>query len=122
MVRNVAARGREVWRDARHALRRDRHVAESCGIGVPFTMKHTGRSHDAVAKGSGQPIDYPKPDGVLTFDRLSSVFVSNTNHEEDQPVHLTLRDPDDPDRQSICRYTPSPSSVIVRQAFTRFVG
>lgn len=40
-----------------------------------------------------QPIDYPKPDGKLTFDRLSSVFLSNTNHEEDQPVHLVLGDP-----------------------------
>ena len=39
------------------------------------------------------PIDYPKPDGVISFDRLSSVFVSNTNHEEDQPIHLTLKDP-----------------------------
>ena len=39
-----------------------------------------------------KPIDYPKPDGVLTFDRLSSVFISNTNHEEDQPVHLQLSD------------------------------
>ena len=39
-------------------------------------------------------IDYPKPDGVLTFDRLSSVFLSNTNHEEDQPVHLQVKDPD----------------------------
>ena len=38
------------------------------------------------------PIDYPKPDGKLTFDRLSSVFISNTNHEEDQPAHLTLKD------------------------------
>src|SRR5690606_36571828 len=37
-------------------------------------------------------IDYPKPDGVLTFDRLSSVFLSNTNHEEDQPVHLQVKD------------------------------
>ena len=45
-----------------------------------------------------KPIDYPKPDGVLTFDRLSSVFISNTNHEEDQPVHLTLKDPVDPGR------------------------
>ena len=44
-----------------------------------------------------QPIAYPKPDGTLTFDRLSSVFVSNTNHEEDQPVHLVLRDPAIPD-------------------------
>src|SRR5207245_8156709 len=47
-------------------------------------------------KDAPTPIDYPKPDGVLTFDRLSSVFVSNTNHEEDQPVHLTLKDADIP--------------------------
>ena len=47
-------------------------------------------------KEDAKPIDYPKPDGVLTFDRLSSVFVSNTNHEEDQPVHLTLKDADIP--------------------------
>ena len=38
-------------------------------------------------------IDYPKPDGELTFDRLSSVFISNTNHAEDQPAHRHLRDP-----------------------------
>ena len=38
-------------------------------------------------------IDYPRPDGKLTFDRLSSVFISNTNHEENQPAHLRLRDP-----------------------------
>ena len=42
------------------------------------------------------PIVYPKPDGVLTFDRLSSVFLSNTNHEEDQPIHLRLGDPSIP--------------------------
>jgi electron-transferring-flavoprotein dehydrogenase len=47
-------------------------------------------------KTQARPIDYPKPDGILTFDRLSSVFVSNTNHEEDQPVHLTLKDADIP--------------------------
>ncbi len=45
---------------------------------------------------ASKPIHYPKPDGVLTFDRLSSVFLSNTNHEEDQPCHLTLADPDIP--------------------------
>src|SRR6185436_1144026 len=39
-----------------------------------------------------EPIAYPKPDGVLTFDRLSSVFISNTNHTENQPIHLTLKD------------------------------
>ena len=41
-------------------------------------------------------IEYPKPDGVISFDKLSSVFLSNTNHEEDQPCHLTLIDPDVP--------------------------
>ncbi|MBR7518886.1 4Fe-4S dicluster domain-containing protein, partial [Mycobacterium tuberculosis] len=40
-----------------------------------------------------KPIAYPKPDGVLTFDRLSSVFLSNTNHEENEPVHLIVKDP-----------------------------
>eukprot|EP01013_Petalomonas_cantuscygni_P018481 TRINITY_DN3591_c0_g1_i1.p2 TRINITY_DN3591_c0_g1~~TRINITY_DN3591_c0_g1_i1.p2 ORF type:complete len:150 (+),score=32.73 TRINITY_DN3591_c0_g1_i1:60-452(+) len=43
-----------------------------------------------------EKIVYPKPDGVITFDRLSSVFLSNTNHEEDQPVHLQLKDPSIP--------------------------
>ena len=40
-----------------------------------------------------KPIVYPKPDGKISFDRLSSVFLSNTNHEEDQPIHLKLADP-----------------------------
>ena len=51
-----------------------------------------------------KPIAYPKPDGKLTFDRLSSVFVSNTNHEEDQPVHLVLRDPSIPIRVNLPEY------------------
>ena len=46
-----------------------------------------------------KPIVYPKPDGVVSFDKLSSVFISNTNHEEDQPVHLRLSDPSIPDRE-----------------------
>jgi len=50
------------------------------------------------------PIDYPKPDGVLTFDKLSSVFVSNTNHEENQPSHLTLKDPSIPVAINWARY------------------
>ncbi|MDW8125048.1 MAG: electron transfer flavoprotein-ubiquinone oxidoreductase [Geminicoccaceae bacterium] len=60
---------------------------------APWTLRHRGPDHamlkpaDACAR-----IDYPKPDGVLTFDRLSSVFVSNTNHEENQPCHLVVRD------------------------------
>jgi len=60
----------------------------------PFgTMKH-GKPDYAATEPASQhkPIDYPKPDGVLTFDRLSSVFLSNTNHEEEQPIHLQVRD------------------------------
>ena len=61
---------------------------------APWTLGHPGADHDALEPSHAhRPIEYPKPDGVLTFDRLSSVFVSNTNHEEDQPSHLRLRDP-----------------------------
>ena len=66
------------------------------GIGVPWTLKLRPDHCSLRRKGEVRPIDYPKPDGVVTFDRLSSVFVSNTNHEEDQPVHLTLKDADIP--------------------------
>ena len=62
------------------------------GISLPWTLKHTPDNSTLRRKDAAKPIAYPKPDGVLTFDRLSSVFVSNTNHEEDQPVHLTLKD------------------------------
>ncbi|MBA3878300.1 MAG: electron transfer flavoprotein-ubiquinone oxidoreductase [Sphingobium sp.] len=66
---------------------------ESWGIKMPFTMGHHA-NHEELWRADLVPkIDYPKPDGVLTFDRLSSVFLSNTNHEEDQPIHLTLKDP-----------------------------
>jgi electron-transferring-flavoprotein dehydrogenase len=60
---------------------------------VPWTFKHGHVDNESLKKKTdAKPIDYPKPDGVLTFDRLSSVFISNTNHEEDQPIHLTLKD------------------------------
>ena len=62
------------------------------GIGLPFTMKHHLDHDTLLRKDLARPIAYPKPDGAISFDRLSSVFVSNTNHEEDQPVHLTLKD------------------------------
>ncbi|GGB69756.1 electron transfer flavoprotein-ubiquinone oxidoreductase [Blastomonas aquatica] len=62
------------------------------GIGLPFTMKHDPDYKHMGRADLYKPIDYPKPDGVITFDRLSSVFLSNTNHEEDQPVHLKLKD------------------------------
>ena len=60
---------------------------------LPFTL-HDRKADHAQLKAADQckKIEYPKPDGSLTFDRLSSVFLSNTNHEEDQPCHLTLKD------------------------------
>jgi len=63
------------------------------GISPFGTMKH-GKPDYAALEPAAQhkKIDYPKPDGVLTFDKLSSVFLSNTNHEEDQPVHLQVKD------------------------------
>lgn len=66
---------------------------EHWGMKMPFTLHHKPDHESLWGRNEVQPIDYPKPDGVLTFDRLSSVFISNTNHEEDQPVHLTLKDP-----------------------------
>ena len=71
----------------------------------PFgTMRH-GKPDYATLKplAEVEPIVYPKPDGVLTFDRLSSVFLSNTNHEEDQPSHLKLADPTIPIRENLPR-------------------
>ena len=64
------------------------------GFSLLGTMSH-GKPDSATLKPAAacRPIAYPKPDGKLTFDRLSSVYLSNTNHEEDQPVHLIVRDP-----------------------------
>jgi electron-transferring-flavoprotein dehydrogenase len=60
---------------------------------APWTWSHH-QDHETLKKASeSKRIDYPKPDGKLTFDRLSSVFLSNTNHEEDQPAHLKLKEP-----------------------------
>ncbi|MEX0958998.1 MAG: electron transfer flavoprotein-ubiquinone oxidoreductase [Burkholderiales bacterium] len=62
---------------------------------APWTLHHAHADHETLKrKDQAKPIAYPKPDGKLTFDRLSSVFISNTNHGEDQPVHLQLKDPD----------------------------
>ena len=59
---------------------------------LPWTLGHHEDHKTLKPAAACRKIDYPKPDGALTFDRLSSVFISNTNHEEDQPCHLTLRD------------------------------
>ena len=63
---------------------------------TPWTYGHSP-DHEGLKRASNcKPINYPKPDGKISFDRLSSVFLSNTNHEENQPVHLKLEDPDAP--------------------------
>ena len=62
------------------------------GMRLPWTFRHHRDSESLWRKDLARPIAYPKPDGVISFDRLSSVFLSNTNHEEDQPIHLTLKD------------------------------
>ena len=66
---------------------------EHFGIRMPFTMGHEPDHTKLWRKEHCHPIAYPKPDGVISFDKLSSVFLSNTNHEENQPVHLQLKDP-----------------------------
>jgi electron-transferring-flavoprotein dehydrogenase len=60
---------------------------------APWTLRHGHADHEVLEdKSKHTPIDYPKPDGEVSFDRNSSVYISNTNHEEDQPAHLTLKD------------------------------
>ncbi|MBX9731961.1 MAG: electron transfer flavoprotein-ubiquinone oxidoreductase [Sphingomonas sp.] len=77
---------------------------EHWGIKMPFTLGHHPDHESLWRKDLVKKIDYPKPDGVISFDRLSSVFLSNTNHEEDQPIHLQLTDPDIPVKYDLPMY------------------
>ncbi|MBE0593787.1 MAG: 4Fe-4S dicluster domain-containing protein, partial [Gemmatimonadales bacterium] len=72
---------------------------------APFTL-HTSKPDNEYLKPAAEctRIDYPKPDGKISFDKLSSVFISNTNHEENQPIHLTLKDPTIPVEVNLARY------------------
>jgi electron-transferring-flavoprotein dehydrogenase len=71
---------------------------------APWTFHHHA-DHSMLRKANEcEPIEYPKPDGVVSFDRNSSVFLSATNHEEDQPVHLTLKDPSVPIDINLAEY------------------
>jgi electron-transferring-flavoprotein dehydrogenase len=90
---------------------------------APWTLHHHPDHLQLMPAAAAQQITYPRPDGKVSFDRLSSVFISNTNHEEDQPPHLRLRDPakaisvnyrlyDSPEQ----RYCPAGVYEIVRQA------
>ncbi len=89
---------------------------------APWTFRHKHADNECLKPAAEMPkIDYPKPDGVITFDKLSSVFISNTNHEEDQPVHLTLKDPSVPVEHNLKlydepaqRYCPAGVYEIVR--------
>ncbi|HMA16732.1 MAG TPA: electron transfer flavoprotein-ubiquinone oxidoreductase, partial [Kiloniellaceae bacterium] len=89
---------------------------------APWTLHHKHADHECLKPAAEAPkIDYPRPDGVITFDKLSSVFISNTNHEEDQPVHLTLKDPSVPVAHNLPlydepaqRYCPAGVYEIVR--------
>ena len=69
------------------------------------TWKHGKPDYATLRPASeSKPIDYPKPDGVISFDRLTNVAFSATNHEEDQKVHLRLKDPDVPVRENLPRF------------------
>jgi len=91
---------------------------------APWTLHHAHADHETLmTRQEAQPIAYPKPDGVISFDRLSSVFISNTNHNEDQPVHLTLHDATVPIKVNLDlydapeqRYCPAGVYEIVRDA------
>ena len=91
---------------------------------APWTLRHHAADHTTLKRAADcQPINYPKPDGVITFDRLSSVHLSNTNHEEDQPCHLTLKDASVPISINLPlydapeqRYCPAGVYEVVRDA------
>jgi len=71
---------------------------------APWTLKLSADHLKLKKAAECQPIAYPKPDGVVSFDRLSSVFLSNTNHEENEPCHLTLKDPEVPIKVNLALY------------------
>ena len=83
----------------------DMWTNELLGASMFGTMKHKKADADTLQRlADVKPIVYPKPDGKISFDKSSSVFLSNTNHEEDQPIHLKLRDPAVPVRDNLPRY------------------
>ena len=88
----------------------------------PWTIRRRTPDHASLEPASKhEKIVYPKPDGVLTFDRLSSVFLSSTHHEEDQPSHLTLKNPDIPVSVNLAQYA-GPEARYCPAAVYEFVG
>ncbi|OAK65620.1 electron transfer flavoprotein-ubiquinone oxidoreductase [Variovorax paradoxus] len=89
---------------------------------IPWTLRRNKADHLYLKPASEcKPIVYPKPDGKLTFDRLSSVFISNTNHEEQQPAHLTLKDPMVPVNINLEKFA-GPESRYCPAGVYEFVG
>jgi electron-transferring-flavoprotein dehydrogenase len=89
---------------------------------IPWTLRRTKPDHLYLKPAAEcKPIVYPKPDGKLTFDRLSSVFISNTNHEEQQPAHLTLKDPTVPVDINLAKFA-GPESRYCPAGVYEFVG
>ena len=89
---------------------------------APWTLKHAHADHETLKpKNEAQPIQYPKPDGVLTFDRLTDLSFSNTNHSEDQPPHLTLKDPSVPVAINLKKYD-GPEQRYCPAGVYEFVG
>ena len=89
---------------------------------APWTLHHTHADHECLKPAAEyQPIVYPKPDGTLTFDRLSSVFISNTNHNEHQPAHLTLKNADIPTQVNLAQYA-GPESRYCPAGVYEYVG
>ncbi len=91
------------------------------GFGIAKPMKHHRDSEATQRADLYKPIAYPKPDGVISFDRLTSVSYSFTNHEEDQPVHLVLKDPDYPLRTELPVYA-GPSTRYCPAGVYEYVG
>ena len=93
------------------------------GLAMPWTFKHRHKDHEALKPADKcRKIDYPKPDGVVSFDKTSSVYLANVNHEEDQPIHLTLKDDSTPIEINLAtydapeqRYCPAGVYEIVRE-------
>jgi len=88
---------------------------------LPFTLKHRTDAEATRRADLFKPIAYPKPDGVISFDRLSSVFLSGTNHEEDQPCHLVLKNPTVPERINLPLYA-GPEARYCPAGVYEFVG
>ncbi|GAB4475281.1 MAG: electron transfer flavoprotein-ubiquinone oxidoreductase [Burkholderiaceae bacterium] len=89
---------------------------------APWTLHRKKADHEKLKPAAKcAPIEYPKPDGKLTFDKLSSVFLSNTNHEENQPAHLKLKDPTVPVTVNLARYA-GPEQRYCPAGVYEFVG